>query len=109
MIALELEVRASENARTELLQTLDGLRREHEAEGSCTACEVFERVDHRNHFLWLERWRTREDLERHLGTDRFRVLLGAIQVLGELGGARWMTEGEPLRDIGLNLRGQRPQ
>lgn len=34
-------------------------------------------------FSLIYEWETKEDLDRYLGTEEFRVLLGALKVLGE--------------------------
>ncbi len=88
MIGLELSVRSDEGHRVELLQTLENLCREQLTDGSCAECRVFEDLSRPDVFLWLQWWRSEQQLEEHLRSVAFRTLLGAIKVLGTLESAR---------------------
>jgi len=88
MIGLELSVRSDEGHRVELLQTLENLCKEQLTDGSCAECRVFEDLSKPNGFLWLQWWRSEQQLEDHLRSVAFRTLLGAVKVLGGLDSAR---------------------
>ena len=88
MIGLELSVRSDAGHRTELLQTLQNLCREQLSDAAGADCRVFEDLTRSNHFLWLQWWRSSQQLENHLGSVSFRTLLGAVKVLGALDAAR---------------------
>jgi quinol monooxygenase YgiN len=88
MIGLELSLRSDEGHRMELLQTLENLCREQLADGSSAECRVFEDLSRPNVFLWLQWWRSEQQLEEHLRSTAFRTLLGAVKVLGGLDSAR---------------------
>ena len=45
---------------------------------------LFEQVGGINTFLWTERWQSYERLEQYFGSNTFRMMLGAIKVLGRL-------------------------
>jgi quinol monooxygenase YgiN len=74
--------------RHELLQAFEMLSNKQENGPKCTAgCldrSIFESMGTANRFLWMEKWADLELLEDYMKTDRFRALLGAIQVLGKL-------------------------
>ncbi len=59
---------------------------------------VLEAVDTPNQFFYLKQWTDRKLLDNFLKTDRFRALLGAIQVLGKLKNIQ-LVELEELKDI----------
>ncbi len=88
MIGLELCVRSEAAHHTELLQTLQNLRQQAVGEGSSHECRVYEDLSGSHRFLWLQWWRTQQQLEDYLRSVGFRTLLGAIKVLGTLESAR---------------------
>ncbi|MEJ2473973.1 MAG: hypothetical protein P8Y74_08835 [Desulfobacterales bacterium] len=45
---------------------------------------IFESASTPNLFLWIEKWTNRVALEKYMKTDRFKSLLGAIQILGNI-------------------------
>jgi quinol monooxygenase YgiN len=49
----------------------------------CLSCHVFRDIEEKNVFSLIEEWETREDLDDHLKSDRFSVLLGTKSLLCE--------------------------
>jgi quinol monooxygenase YgiN len=45
---------------------------------------VFEKVGEPNHFVWIERWKDPKSFEAYRQSERYKALLGAVQVLGNL-------------------------
>jgi quinol monooxygenase YgiN len=45
---------------------------------------LFENTRRRNHFVWMERWDDPEALTIYRKSEPFRMLMGAIDVLGNL-------------------------
>ena len=87
MVGLELRIRIRPEKRTEFLQMREMLgEKEHPAE--FVDQKVYEEVDGSNSFLWSERWTRREPLKKYMDSDEYRVILGAIEVLGELEGVQ---------------------
>jgi quinol monooxygenase YgiN len=83
VVGLELRIRIRPDKRTEFLQMREMLQRKTQPEG-CVDQKIYEEVDGSNRFLWSERWRSRDPLEEYMKSEDFRMLLGAIEVLGEL-------------------------
>lgn len=106
VIGLELSVRSDAAHRRELLQTLQNLREEAVREGVAIECRVFEDLSGTNHFLWLQWWRTQQQLESHLCSLGFRTLLGAIKVLGVLESARTVELQDSTSIMGALLAGR---
>ena len=88
MIGLEILMHIPSRHRHEFLQAFEifSHKREngHECSGRCIDRSIFESMGTPNRFLWMEKWTDSESLENYMKTDRFRALLGAIQVLGKL-------------------------
>jgi len=88
MIGLEILMHIPPKHRYELLQAFDIFstkqKNGQECTGGCIDRSIFECMGTPNCFLWMERWSDLESLEDYMNTDRFRALLGAIQVLGKL-------------------------
>jgi quinol monooxygenase YgiN len=83
MFGLELRIRIKPDKRTEFLQMREMLRGKVRREG-CVDQKIYEEVDGSNRFLWSERWREKAPLEEYMKSEDFRMLLGAVEVLGEL-------------------------
>ena len=88
MIGLEIFMHIPSKHRHELLQAFDIFSKKQEKSSECTGeCidrGIFECMATANRFLWMEKWTDLESLEDYMNTDRFKALLGAIQVLGKL-------------------------
>jgi quinol monooxygenase YgiN len=98
MVGLQIMVTIQSGNRQEFLQAIDMLcSREATHSDRAENC-VFETVDKPNQFLYFEQWTDRKLLEYFLKTDRFRALLGAIEVLGKLTSIQ-LVELEDLKDI----------
>ena len=84
MVGLEIQVRVAKEKRQEFLQTCDFLSQAKDRIGACVGQTLFEEVGELNRFLYVEQWTDSGPLEPYLASDRFRALLGAIEVLGKL-------------------------
>jgi quinol monooxygenase YgiN len=84
MLGLEILVRVAKEKRQEFLQTCEFLAQAKDRIGACVGQTLFEGVGDTNRFLFVEQWTDSDLLESYLASDRFRTLLGAIEVLGKL-------------------------
>jgi len=88
MVGLEILVRIPTRHRQEFMQAFemfsDKQDSDHECSGACLERSIFECTGIPNRFIWIEKWTDSQSLDQYLKTDRFKALLGAIQVLGEL-------------------------
>ena len=84
MVGFQILVKVSPDKRQEFLHTFNLLTRADHRSGQCIGQCLFEDVGETNRFLWSEIWNDSKTMEAHLETDRFRSLLGAIDVLGTL-------------------------
>jgi quinol monooxygenase YgiN len=69
--------------RTEVKQTLLSMIEPTENGRGCLSCHVLRDVENKNVFSLIQKWETREDLDDHLKSDRFSVLLGTKSLLCE--------------------------
>jgi len=86
MIGLEISIHVLPSKRRELLQVLETFSSEERQAKGCLSIVAWEDHGAPNHFLWLERWDQEALVEKRMSSQRFRALLGAIKVLGELEG-----------------------
>lgn len=84
MIGHEILVRIHPEKRTEFLQAFDMLKTDDQLTDSRLEMELYEQVNESNAFLWLEHWDNDEALTRYYEENRYRAMMGAIEILGQL-------------------------
>ena len=84
MVGLEILVSIQAGQRQEFLQTIDLFRSHQAKDPARIGCNIYETVGAPNQFLWVEKWTDQNLLDEYMKTGRFKALMGAIQVLGEL-------------------------
>lgn len=65
----------------EVMQTLLSMIETAENERGCLSYEVFSHMEDQTVFNLMAEWETREDLDRHIQSERFGVLLGTKSLL----------------------------
>jgi quinol monooxygenase YgiN len=83
MIILRITVNAFPEKQKEVTQTLFSMIEPTKKEKGCLSYEVLCHIEDKNVFSLIEGWENREDLEHHLRSDRFGVLLGTKSLLNE--------------------------
>jgi len=83
MIIVKITMAARPEKRKEVMQTLLSMIEPTLQEKGCLSYQVFQDINDENVFSLIKEWETREDLDRHLRTDRFGVLLGTRILLNE--------------------------
>lgn len=66
----------------EVLQTLLSMIEPPEDDG-CLSYEIFGDIENKNVFSLISEWQSRQQLNRHLSSERFSVLLGTRSLLYE--------------------------
>lgn len=84
MIGLEILVRINPEKRAEFLQAFDMMKTIAPLADRRLDLELFERVNEANTFLWLEHWDNNESLTHYYNENKFRAMMGAIDILGQL-------------------------
>lgn len=91
MIVSSTKISVIPENRKEFLQTLVSLIGRVRNEKGCVSHNVYQDVEDENAFIIIEEWETQADLDNHLRSDRFGVLLGALSLLSETPEIRFNT------------------
>jgi quinol monooxygenase YgiN len=83
MIIVGITMNVLIEKRTEVMQTLLSMIEPTENEKGCLSCHVFRDIEDMNVFSLIQEWETRKDLDDHIRSDRFGVLLGTKSLLCE--------------------------
>ena len=83
MIIVRITMAVFPENQLELTQTLLSMIEPTGKEPGCLSCAVFCDIKDKNRFSLLEEWETREDLDHHIRSNRFGVLLGSKTLLSE--------------------------
>ena len=83
MIAVKIILEVLPEKQLEITQTLISLIKPVDREKGCEGCSVFCDIQNRNRFCMIQEWQTSEDLNLHIKSHRFGVLLGTKPLLGK--------------------------
>ncbi|MFC1876456.1 putative quinol monooxygenase [Thermodesulfobacteriota bacterium] len=83
MIVVRITMNALPEKQLEVTQTLLSLIEPTGKEAGCLSYAVFCDIEDKNCFSVLEEWNSREDLDHHIRSHRFGVLLGTKALLRE--------------------------
>ncbi|MBW1961319.1 MAG: antibiotic biosynthesis monooxygenase [Deltaproteobacteria bacterium] len=83
MIMLRLRMNVLPEKQKELRQTLLSITDLTGNDRGCLGCNVFCDMEDNHIYTLIEEWETREDMERHIRSERFSVLLGTKSLLAE--------------------------
>ncbi len=91
MIVSNTKISVKPENRKEFLQTLNSLIGKVRHGKGCVSYNLYQDVENENAFILIEEWETQSDLDNHLRSDRFGVLLGALNLLSEAPEIRFNT------------------
>jgi quinol monooxygenase YgiN len=83
MIIVKLTMNVHPEKQKEVMQTLLSMNETVGKEKGCLCHEVFRDIEDKTVFNLIEEWETREDLDRHILSERFSVLLGTKSLLAK--------------------------
>jgi quinol monooxygenase YgiN len=83
MIIVRITMNTLIEKRTEIMQTLLSMIEPTENKRGCLSCQVLRDIEDKNVFSLIQAWETRKDLDNHIKSDRFSVLLGTKSLLCE--------------------------
>jgi quinol monooxygenase YgiN len=81
MIVVRIAMNVLPGKQKELVQTILSMIGPMEKEAGCLSYALFCNIENKNLLNLLEEWQTRKDLDRHLKSDMFSVLLGTKSLL----------------------------
>lgn len=85
MILVIMQMKVSVEKRKELSQTVTSLLSLIRRQKGCRRCDFFHNLEDENTFCLLEEWDTQKNLDAHYGSESFKVLRGAQNLLEEPG------------------------
>ena len=94
MISASLRLVVPHKRKTEVLKTLRSLVGPTSAQPGCVSCEIYRGALDDSVYLYVEEWRSREHLERHICSDHYRRLLAVMEVAAERPEIRYDTVSE---------------
>jgi quinol monooxygenase YgiN len=83
MIIVRITMNVLPEKELEVKQTLLSMIEPTENEAGCLSYAVFSDIEDKSLFSLVEEWETREDLNHHIRSHRFGVLLGTKALLCE--------------------------
>lgn len=83
MIVVRITMNSIPEKQLEVMQTLLSMIEPTEMESGCLSYAGFRDIEDKNLFNLLGEWETREDLDRHIQSAMFGVLLGTKSLLRE--------------------------
>lgn len=83
MIIVRTTLKVFPEKQLEVLQTLLSLMEPVGGEPGCKSCFAFCDINDNHHLILLEEWETQKDLDRHMQSLLFGVLLGTRTLLSE--------------------------
>jgi len=83
MIVVRITLNALADKHLEVTQTLLSMVEPVGREKGCRNYSIFCDINDKNRFFLIEEWETREDLDQHIKSNRFGVLLGTKALLRE--------------------------
>ena len=85
MITALLRIPVSEKRKDEITRLLRSLVEPTRVETGCISCRLYQELRDPCVLTWVEEWESRNDLDRHLRSSRFKKILAALD----------MAEAEP--------------
>ena len=83
MIIVRITMNVLPEKQLEVMQTLLSMIEPTGKEAGCLSYTVFCDIEDKSLFSLLEEWETREDLDHHIKSHRFGILLGTKTLLSE--------------------------
>jgi quinol monooxygenase YgiN len=83
VIIVRIAMNALPEKQKEVMQTLLSMIESTEKERGCLSHHVLRDIEEENVFSLIDEWETREDLDRHIKSAKFGVLLGTKSLLYE--------------------------
>lgn len=91
MIDATIKITAPPEKRKEVLQTFKAILGPIRREQGCISCNCYVDVEAENTIFFKEEWKTSEDLDTHLKSSHFGVLIGVMKLLNKEPDIRFNT------------------
>ena len=84
MVGFEILIEINPTKRTEFVQAFEMINSNGSHKAGRSEIALFEHVNCSNIFLWTEYWPTHESLKQYFQSNTYRMMVGAIKVLGKI-------------------------
>lgn len=84
MTSIIIRARVEPEQRRELMQMFKEATQPNQLPTTCLERRIYEDVISPTHLLLIEQWIDAAAMNSYLSSERFRALIGAVKVLGEL-------------------------
>lgn len=91
MIDAIIKITMPPEKRKEILQTFKAILTQIRQEEGCISCNCYVDIESDNSILFMEEWQSREDLDTHMRSVHFGVLIGAMKLLKKAPDIRFNT------------------
>jgi len=91
MIDATIKITAPPEKRKEVLQTFKAILGPIRREQGCISCNCYVDVEAENTIFFKEEWKSSEDLDAHLRSAHFGILIGAMKLLNKEPDIRFNT------------------
>jgi quinol monooxygenase YgiN len=91
MIDATIKLTVPPEKRIEILQTFKAILGPIRRVQGCISCNCYVDIEADNNIFFMEEWETREDLDSHLKSNHFGILVGAMKMLTEVPDIRFNT------------------
>ncbi len=101
MIIFRIAMNVRPEKRKEIMQTLLSMIEPTHQEKGCLSYHVFQNIEDENSVSIIGEWETREDLDRHMRSDKFGILLRTKSLLKEKQGIliHTISHSEGMEDV----------
>jgi quinol monooxygenase YgiN len=81
MVLMTIRMKVLQEKRKELMQALESLANSIKVQKGCKRCEICVSADDQNEFYLIGEWENQTELDVHLRSELFKVLMGAMNLL----------------------------
>ena len=81
MVIITIEINVPSLKTKEFLQTMLVITQRIRMENGCIACDFLKDVSEENRYRLVGKWKGKDELNHHLGSEEFSVVLGAMSLL----------------------------
>jgi len=83
MIDVAIKITVPSDKRKEVFQTFKAILTQVRREQGCISCNCYVDMEAENSMYFKEEWKTRVDLNKHLRSANFGILIGAMKLLNK--------------------------
>jgi quinol monooxygenase YgiN len=95
MIIVTLHLKVAPEQRLNIIKTIHAMIGPTSAQSGCLHCELFNSTQNDDSLLLLEKWQSREDLDRHIKSEEFRKVMVAMDLACEQPKISFMEADSP--------------